>query len=347
MSKRGRLLKSIAEMIADYRQGEVVQRTPDLTEQWVQQFPAPTQDPLLEALAHVFEKTYISRDTFKTFLQFLASTDKLSPGSKPAEYWRSANILDIQQGGSSQKEILEMFDEVLQETHGFGLEDTGSKEGDSIYLDDCIGTGSRVRSDICAWLEDGAPKQSRLHVITPILYKGSWWIDGRIQQTAKAEGKTVNMSKWRLEGFEMENRKQHRNRSDVLWPTEIPDHPDVHAYVKSLEDAGYPVVLREAGNCGASGIFKEDAQKILLEQAFLTRGCQIRQEYDNLPDNVRPLGYHNLDTLGFGSMFVTYQNCPNNCPLVLWVEQDEYPALFPRKTNTQTAGENLLRGLLR
>ena len=50
---------------------------------------------------------------------------------------------------------------------------------------------------------------------------------------------------------------------------------------------------------------------------------------------MRPLGYHNLRTLGFGSMFITYRNCPNNCPLALWVEQDAYPSLFPRKANTK------------
>ena len=38
-------------------------------------------------------------------------------------------------------------------------------------------------------------------------------------------------------------------------------------------------------------------------------------------------------------MFVTYRNCPNNCPLALWIEQDDFPALFPRKTNAEVFDE--------
>jgi hypothetical protein len=42
-----------------------------------------------------------------------------------------------------------------------------------------------------------------------------------------------------------------------------------------------------------------------------------------------------LVTLGFGSLIVTYRNCPNNAPLALWVDHPWYP-LFPRTTNTDT-----------
>jgi hypothetical protein len=343
MNNRRCRLETLAEIIADYRSGEVAPRTPDLIDEWLQQFPAPIQDQMLKALVHVFRKTYISRDVFKAFLMALASTDKLSPGCEPVDYWKKVNLLDIQQGGNSQKEILKTFDEVLQETHGFGLTDTGSEDGDFVYIDDCIGTGNRVRWDLCAWMKGDIPEQVNLHVITPILYMGSWWIDKKLQETATANGKKISLHKWRLEDFEMENRLGKRNTSDVLWPTAIPNDTDVQAYANHLDSLGHAAVLRNPGNPGASGIFKDDSDRILLEQAFLVRGCQIRRECGNLPDRARPLGYHNLDCFGFGSMFVTYRNCPNNCPLALWVQQAVYPALFPRKTNTQTADENFMK----
>lgn len=343
MNNRSELLEHFAETISDYRKGEIAPRTPELIEAWLQQFPANIHQPLLEALVYVCDKTYISRNTFKNFLRGLASNDKLSPGCKPIDYWRNVNFLDIQQGGNSQKEILTLFDEVLQETHGYRLADTGSKHGDFIYLDDCIGTGNRVRWDLCAWIDADAPNQVNLHVITPILYTGSWWIDTKIQEAATANGKVISLHKWRLEDYEMENRLAYRHTSDVLWPAEIPADPDVQAYAKHLLDLGHPAVLRHSGNPGVSGIFQNDFQRGLLEQAFLLRGCQIRMECSNLPDCARPLGYHNLDCFGFGSMFVMHRNCPNNCPLALWVQQAEYPALFPRKTNTQTADESIIK----
>lgn len=336
-------LESLSKIISDYRQGEVNPRTPELIDAWLEQFPNSLQEPILEALTEILPKTYISRDVFKEFLEALAINKKISPGTPSEDYWKQVNLLSIQQGGNSQTDILSIFDEVLQETHGFSLTDTGSEEGDYIYLDDCVGTGSRVRSDICSWLETDTPNKMKLHIITPILYQGSWWIDRKIEETAKANKKTLTIKKWRLDDFEMENRRGYRNTSDVLWPTEIPDISAVQAYAKWLEGKGYPVTLRQQLEKFTSKIFKNEEQRNLLEQAFLTRGCQIRQECTSLPDHARPLGYHNLDCFGFGSMFITYRNCPNNCPLALWVQQAEYPALFPRKTNTQTANEKFFK----
>lgn len=340
---RAEQLGRLAAILADYRQGEIQPRTPELIDRWLSQFPATDQMALLTALVHVLGKTYISRDHFKRFLAALATTDKLSPGTQPSMYWRAANYLNIQQGGSSQADILGTFDEVLHQTHGFGLESTGSPTGDFVYLDDCIGTGSRVRSDVCTWLDTVAQTSIRLHIVTPVLYLGSWWIDKKIAEKAASVGKTVAIKKWRLDHFQMENRLNSRNSADVLWPTAIPSDPSAQAYAATLQATGHPASLRTPGNLGASGIFADDAQKILLEQAFLTLGCQLRQECGNLPDRARPLGYHNLDCLGFGSMFVTYRNCPNNCPLALWVEQSSYPSLLPRKTNSQSADERLMR----
>jgi hypothetical protein len=344
MPTRNELLQSIADKISDYRAGETLPpRTPTLVDQWVQQFPVAIQEPLLEAMDYVFARTYISRESFKSFLRGLANTRKLDPSSSPQDYWRRVNILNIQKGGNSQRELRDMFGEVLQETHGFTLADTGSADGDFIYLDDCVGTGSRVRTDICSWIENDAPHRINLHIITPILYAGSWWIDKKIEETATVSGKTITITKWRLDSFAMENRRANRNSSDVLWPTELPDDAYVQAYALALQQNGHPVELRTRPDISGSRLFRDAAQRILLEQAFLARGCQIRQECTNLPASARPLGYHNLDCLGFGNMFVTFRNCPNNCPLALWVQQQDFPALLPRKTNTQTMIQNFVR----
>ena len=332
MSKRDELLESLAKTIADYRQGEIQPRTPALINEWLQQFPHAIQDSLLSALNYVLCSTYISRDIFREFLKKLASTKKLSSDYSPRDYWLRANLLNIQQGGNSQKELLEMFDEVLREIHGFGIDQTGMPDGDFIYLDDCIGTGSRLRSDVCNWLEGKSLNNVNISVITAIIYTGSWWFIEKIRETSEVDLHRIALA-------EMENRREHRDQADVLWPASIPSHDAVRQYCTYLEGMGYPPVLRSAGNPGLSGIFRDDDQKILLEEVFLIRGCEVRKEQINLPEKFRPLGYSHLRTPGFGSMFVTYRNCPNNCPLALWAEQEDYPALFPRKTNTETSLE--------
>ncbi|MDA0799269.1 MAG: hypothetical protein O2884_11455 [Chloroflexi bacterium] len=340
-------VQALADTIADYRSGddEVAPRSPELVEQWAAQFPAEVQSDVLSSLLYTFERTYVSQTDFEHFLGALASTDKLSPGVDPAEYWKHANLLDIQQGGASQKEILHLFDGVLKSIHGFGADDTGSEDGDFIYLDDCIATGSRVRSDLVQWVKEDAPKHSRIKIITPAHYRGTFWIDGHIARAAKDAGKTVRINKWFWPSLELENRKARKSQSDVLWPDSIPTGDSVAAYVTQLEDAGYPPELRTLGQVGSAGLFRDDAAKVTLEREFLRRGCEIRATSPNLPAKMRPLGYHNLECLGFESMVVTYRNCPNNCPLVLWVDQPGIPALLPRKTNTDVEIGKLIRGI--
>jgi len=342
---RKALVESIAHTIRDYREGEIASRTPEIVDAWIGQFDRGLQIPVLEAIDYVLKQTYISQGNFREFLTGLAVTDKLCPGKNPSDFWRDSHILNIQGGGSSQNEIREMFDEILQEKYGFSVEESGVANGEYIYLDDCIGTGSRVRADICNWLGKIEDERIVMHIITPIMYAGSWWIDEKIYEHARKFGKTITLHKWRLEKFILENRLRYKNRADVLWPTSIPGDFDVIIYEDYLRLKGHEVVLRNSGDCGASGIYKDDEQKILLEQILLIRGCVISNSQERLPEKVRPLGYHNLDCLGFGSMFVTYRNCPNNCPLAFWVEQDDYPALFPRKTNSQSQVKRMFERL--
>jgi hypothetical protein len=114
------------------------------------------------------------------------------------------------------------------------------------------------------------------------------------------------------------------------WNVDIGRHVCGHAsYVQTLR---YPPVLRTAGNLGENQFFSSEAGRHLLEQEFLKTGLYIRSRCPHLNTYQRPLGNMVLDTLGFGSLFVTFRNCPNNCPLALWAGEPWYP-LFPRKIN--------------
>src|SRR5690606_37344899 len=123
--------------------------------------------------------------------------------------------------------------------------------------------------------------------------------------------------------------------------TEIPTVPGVQAYVDAMK---YPPTLRTPGSTGANLLFSSEAGRSLLEQEFLKAGVRLRELCPNLGITQRPLGHMTLDTLGFGSLIVTFRNCPNNAPLALWVGDPWYP-LFPRATNSQTAIKRLFDDL--
>ena len=90
----------------------------------------------------------------------------------------------------------------------------------------------------------------------------------------------------------------------------------------------------------ASRLFTSEKNRQLLEREFLHAGTQIQGFAESPSAALKPLGFSPF-VPGFGSLFVTYRNCPNNCPLALWYGDPDlgpdhplsrwYP-LFPRKT---------------
>jgi hypothetical protein len=237
--------------------------------------------------------------------------------------------------------MLALFNELLQESCGFGKAQCGGG-GSSVfvYLDDAIFTGNRVRRDLEAWIRDEAPNKADLHIVSIALHSGGqYYSNGVIGKAVVAAGKTIDVSWWRA--IELEDRKARGATSDVLRPTHIPNDPAVQAYVQAMR---YPPTLRQPGSLGTNALFATDAGRILLEDEFLKAGARIRQMCPNLGATQRPLGHITLDTLGFGSLIVTFRNCPNSAPLALWVGEPWYP-LFPRTTNSQTAIKRLFEDL--
>ncbi len=106
-------LQDIALKITDYRKGEINIPDTDHVNEWISQFDADVQDPVLREMSHVLERTYITRRAVNDFLKELSSHQDLTNG-KPKKFWKEATILNIQHAGSSQKEMLTLFGEILR-----------------------------------------------------------------------------------------------------------------------------------------------------------------------------------------------------------------------------------------
>jgi len=324
---RGALVASIATTIADYRRGEIPTPDADHVERWISQFDASVQEPMLAELDHVLGKTYVSRTDGEKFISGILTAEKLA-GANPGDFWKKANFLNIQEGGNSQREMLAMFDVVLQRSCGVALDECGSDDGPYIYLDDIIFTGNRVKNDLLGWIQSSAPLAAKVHVLVIGFHRGGqWYAKTKVEEGAKAAGKTVDVSWWRY--LEIEDRKAYIADSDVLRPSSLPNDAATQTYAQSLK---YPPVLRLGNSAGGRGFFSSDASRNLLEQELLKAGVYIRSICPNLNVYQRPLGNMVLQTLGFGALIVTFRNCANNCPLAFWADDPWYP-LFPRKTN--------------
>jgi len=330
MAKRKVLIASIAATTADYREADGEAPTPECIERWINQFDAGVQVPILREMDHVLKQTYFSRKGTRKFLAGLFQTGKLV-GEDPCTFWKSVKFLDIQGGGASQKEMLALFSSVLEKECGFAAADCGAEPETFLYLDDAIFTGNRVRRDLEAWINEDAPAEAKLHVVVIASHEGSYYHRNKVGEAARAAGKKIDITWWHA--INLEDRKKYTDASDVLRPVAIPNDDTVRAYVDAMH---YKPHLRNAGQVGAKGIFSSDAGRRLLEEEFLKAGVRIRQMCPNLGESQRPLGHTSLESLGFGSLIVTFRNCPNNAPLALWAG-DPWNPLFPRTTNSDTS----------
>jgi len=339
MSKE-ELINSITTIISDYRAGDGTQMTPAHVNRWISQFPESVQLPILSEMNHVLSKTYFSKGKIDEFLTTVLTAPKLA-GENPPLYWSGVSFLDIQQGGNSQHEMLQLLNAKMNNLFGIQIRTNNADAVEFVYLDDAIYTGNRVRRDLELWLETSAPQKSKIHIISIAYFcNGQYYADQRIKEKAQQLGKSVETTWWRM--LALEDRKKYSNVCDVLRPVSIPNSFEVQSYINSMS---YSPLLRAAGNVGENGLFSSDEAKQLLEREFLEAGVRIRGLCPNLGASSRPLGHMSLESVGFGAMLVTFRNCPNNAPLALWVSSPWYP-LFPRTTNSDSAVRRIFQAVL-
>lgn len=326
MTERNDLLAAIAVIIADYRQGDLATPTPAHVEQWVDQFDTDMRLPILREMEHVLRATYFSRKETTTFLSSVLDAKALV-GSDPCGFWRSVKFLDIQGGGNSQKDMLDLFGALLQAKCGVNIGDCGADANNFVYLDDAIFSGGRISQDLVPWITGEAPQKATVHVVVMATHQSAYYNKDKVAKAIRASGKSIELRWW--QAIELEDRNKYLDTSDVLRPVFIPVDLEVVAYAAALK---YQPILRNSGQVGSLGIYSSDAGRQVLEQEFLKAGVRIRGMCPNLNQYQRPLGNMVLQGLGFGSLIVTFRNCPNNAPLALWAGNPWYP-LFPRTTN--------------
>lgn len=292
MTERNDLLASIADRIKDYRDGEfAVPTMVDHVNRWINQFDPEVQVPILCELDYVFAQTYVSKLTMHQFL-----TDTIDQFSY--RFWQSARILDIQETGRSQSEIVKLVDEIISKKYGIKIADGESKNGDIVYFDDAVFTGNRVSDDLKNMFQR-SQHEKRLHII-------AFAIHTRAKEKIKNKFAHVNVKVNVLYELCFENRHMRNPKNGELAPTDVLRPSEITERKQS-----------ERKSC----LFSSVESRQLLENEFLRKDKEIL-EFPSKPNPLlKPLGYNNRyknSKLGFGSLLVTYRRCPNTCPLAFW-----------------------------
>src|SRR5260370_26349525 len=171
MSTHTDLLKSIAKTIVDYREGEIASPTSDHVDTWVKQFYKGAQTPLLSELDHVLKRTYISRSDCRKFLSSLIQKKHFACDDH-FKFWKTVCFLYIQGAGNSQREMLAMFDDILQEQCKLKISHCGEKPAAFLYLDDGIFSGYHVLNDLKKWIQPDPPEKATVRAVEMALHCG-------------------------------------------------------------------------------------------------------------------------------------------------------------------------------
>jgi hypothetical protein len=334
------LVAAVTRTIADFRGGGIDGVSQRHVRRWLTQFDVEAHDDLLRELAHVLQRTYFSRSRVRHALEALASSS-LTSRQPPDRFWREASLLDLYLPGHSQHVLLQALRRLLHRSYGAAAPNDHDGPGPFVYVDDFLMSGSRVIEDVGTWLQGAAPPVATVHLVFLVVHThGLARADHRIRELAHQASKEVVLRWWHA--ARIEDHPDRLEVSHVLRPAAVPDQ--ARAYYRDIASQSPPSRLRVPGTLPATSVFRSPSGRSTLERHLLLAGLRIREQFEDPASYMRPLGFQGLPTFGFGTLVVSYRNCPNHCPLAFWFGDpggalghpwDSWYPLFPRRMRQQ------------
>lgn len=337
-----KLYEQIATKLVDYRMGEISKIDESSIHNWINQFNIKKvyKYKILYELNYMLENFYYSRSKIKGILGTLLVENKYGIFNKSITYKneiKDITFINSEQKGSSQSELLKIVNEIMKEKYNIDINEC-QNSNKYLYIDDCIFTGNTLINDLKRYVEKNNIKDSKIYIFTIVAYNKSFtYIDNKLEELFKERD-----IKFRRYHSREINNKNNASNIEVLNPKFIED-VYVKKYISNLKGNICTKGLYYNGSdiyrkteIINEKLFKDPKNRDVIEKVFTVYGCRIADEYlknkSCKDSSIRPLGFEKLLTLGFGSMFITYRNIANCCPLVLWADSNWIP-LIPRKTN--------------
>ncbi|WP_313341199.1 phosphoribosyltransferase-like protein [Lacrimispora sp.] len=342
----------IAEKIKDYRKGELSFELDDKhVDRWINQFDEVARKPILQETLHLITNYYMAESDINEYISQILNLKDIFTDD-PRSEMSLIQFLNVQNKGSSQQRLLTLLNQKSLELYARDINLNNSANiKQYIYVDDGLYSGSTIRHDIERWIAYANPNTD-LHIVFLCMYTfGYWYSKKKIQEICAT--RNINVHFWRR--YEFNNFTQNRYGElyyDCFWPQEV-DDDNCKTYIELMNNEaqgkGYSNIRTYRNILCNSHIFSNDFNRTILEREFMRAGSYIMTVPSKSNISMRPMGYDNLTSIGFGAFFVTFMNISNNCPLALWWGDSEaniwhpfskwYP-LFPRRGNI--TGDDLI-----
>lgn len=350
-----KLIDEVFDQIKDYRADEIlpaVKMTKDRIRRWVNQFDEDDREFILTELKNIFGKRYCSKESIKKFIK--AVVDKLTKDLNYAstqEFLKRAIFLDLQPNGKSQKIMLKLLSEILQESYKFNIKDCGTTQKKHfVYLDDILCTGNTLIQDLREWSNDSystgktnldAIKDKSAELICAYVF-----IHEKNYQKKKAEMRhkiddalSSNHKMYRL--MEIENNEGSISSAlDFILPLDEDEQQineykekivsQVDEHTKRYSSTSPEEFYRTQGRPPKEILFTSPENRNRFESIMLKKGIYILNHSNTRVKNMRALGFSlpSQKNFGFGTLCFTWRNIANNTPLVFWYAGGGFFPLF-------------------
>ncbi|MDO6601659.1 phosphoribosyltransferase-like protein [Arenibacter palladensis] len=330
------IAEAIYEIIKDY-QCDYDARKFEITVEhiinWADQFG---KDGLfvLEELLYFLPSIYISKEKAKNLLrESLTEIMKFYRYRNMIDFVKDSHFFDTQKPYKSQPEILEIIDDILRTEYMIEYKDfTDSPKSNYIYFDDILGTGGSVFKDLKTWLstkEDDEIENYKAVLadskkIAVILFCYHQLGYGNMQYRLMKEFDDAIKKKLIIGAdYIIENQvKWPTQNLNCLYPIKEQSVAALE-YLAKLEEVYERVpAFRPANMPKNETFFSSPENRLRLESIFLEKGLELlaKIKSENPDKRKRPLGdtVRSHRTFGTGTLFFTWRNISNTCPLVFW-----------------------------
>lgn len=323
-------INSIVEIIKGYRENEISPIDYDHVDKWVTQFDPSSRSTILREMKHILENHYLSKERTYNLLKNILKKQEIFGNIE--ESYQELQFIMVDQNGSSQNALLSLMSEILEKEYELSLEDFGENAQRYIYIDDCVYSGNTAYYDLEDWVKDNGDGKE-LHLVFLAAYsRGFHQLKKRLNKFAENNNIDIEIHGWSCKHYQ--NFVSNYSRYDCCWPyleEEYEEDSDIKDFTTKLEEenSNFPPRLYRDVLTLEERLFTSAEGRKVVEREFLKAGAYITKLPKEAHKSMKPLGYEFFGSLGFGSMFITYRNIANNCPLALWWGDTSMPESHP------------------
>jgi hypothetical protein len=343
------IAKQIAEITSDYHKDDNFVMDSQHIINWVVQFDENDREFILSELLHILKKgVYVSKDNAKKILfEFIKFLYKHLKYTDINQFLGESVFISTQKPHKSQSILLTILDEILKENSNYIVKTSGSiLKKNYIYIDDILGTGQTYKREVKKYIEDNNLindlVKDKIQFISFFFCIHTWALNNTkysLKIEFKGEDLFLNPKKFQvISHYNINNNSKDYNSSyNLIYPEK--SKPEYDAYLSSLENAQYNLdrAYRDLNKPNQELFFSSKNNRVRLEQIFLDKGIQIINSINDEDSRKkhRPLGrtYPSYKTFGTGTLFFTWSNISNTCPIVFWWDNPahNWKGLFPLK----------------